>query len=88
MKDDMIYVCRMHRDEIEHIRRMKDYENRSRVNPVEIVLMMVTLVAVFAVSAGLVTLTNGAELAESALWMVPGLFWLGVMLAIREEGNE
>lgn len=86
MKTDMIYICRMHRDELEHIRRMEDYQRRNRVSIVELLLMAVTLVAVFAISGGLVMLSNGAELAEACLWMVPGLCWMGIMLAIREEG--
>lgn len=86
MKEDMIYVCRMHKDELEHIRRMEDYQRRNRVSILEIALMVFTLAAIFSISGGLVMLSNGAELAEACLWMVPGLFWMGVMLAIREEG--
>lgn len=88
MKEDMIYTCRMHRDELEHARRLADYHRRSRVSVSEILLMVVTLIAIFAVNAGLVMLSNGADLAEACLWMVPGLFWFGVMAVIREEGNE
>ncbi len=87
MKEDMIYYCRMHRDELEHIRRLEDYHRRNRVSIVEITLMIFTLAAIFAISGGLVMLSNGAELAEACLWMVPGLCWMGIMLAIREEGN-
>ena len=87
MKEDMIYVCRMHKDELEHIRRMEDYQRRNRVSIVELLLMAVTLVAVFAISGGLVMLSNGAELAEACIWIIPGLCWMGIMLAIREEGN-
>ena len=87
LREDLIYIARAHRDELEHARRLEDYHTRCRITVAEVILFALTLIATFVICAALVMLGNGAELAEAGILLAPALFWYGVVLAIR-EANE
>lgn len=88
MREDMILICRMHKDELEHARKIAEYKRRSCIYPAEIILYLLTIIALALLFAGVGMLAYGAELAQAGLLIVPALWWCGTVLWIGERVEE